>query len=53
MNEEILKLLKENNLMLKEIIAYINLKEHKDNQVTDDFKSLLINVIANGLIYNK
>lgn len=53
MNEEILKLLKENNLMLKEIIAYINLKENKDNQVTDDFKALLINVIANGLICNK
>lgn len=43
MLEEILKLTKENNLMLKQIIAYINL--HGNH--TDDFKEFVINVIAN------
>lgn len=39
--------------MLKEIIAYINLKENKYNQISDDFKSFFINIIVNGLICNK
>lgn len=44
-NDETLKLLRENNYMLKQIIQYINANGHQSN----DFKEFMINVMANGI----
>lgn len=48
--EELLKLVKENNQMLKQIIQYINLKESDDYQKSNDLKEFMINVFANGIV---
>lgn len=50
--KELLELTKENNKLLKELIAYITIKDRAIN-INDDIKNLIINVIANGLICNK
>ena len=44
MDNEELRLLKENNYMLKQIIQYINAHGHQD-----DFKEFMINVMANSI----
>lgn len=47
MNEELLRLTRENNIMLKQIIAYLNIKENPNVVFQDDVKDFAINVIAN------
>lgn len=42
MDNEELRLLRENNYMLKQIIYYINTHGHQD-----DFKEFMVNVMAN------
>ena len=48
--EEILYLLTENNRMLKKICDYIDKVESKQYQTNEDFKNMMINLIANSLI---
>ena len=48
MIEEILKLTRENNEMFKQISNYIT--NLQNNQLTEDAKNLMINMIANYLI---
>ena len=48
--EEILYLLAENNRMLKKICDYIDKVESKQHQTNEDFKNMMINLIANSLI---
>lgn len=45
--EEILRLLLENNEMLKLIISYISAKESPEYKMSEDMRALLINISAN------
>lgn len=53
--EELLQLTKENNYMLKQIIAYINsINRNADNENSNDFiRNILANLISNTVDYNK
>ncbi len=53
--EELLQLTKENNYMLKQIIAYINhINVNADNENNNDFiRNILANLISNTIDYNK
>lgn len=53
--EELLQLAKENNYMLKQIIAYINsINRNADNENNNDFiRNILANLISNTIDYNK
>lgn len=53
--EELLQLTKENNYMLKQIIAYINsVNCNADNENNNDFiRNILANLISNTMDYNK
>lgn len=44
--EEILQLLKENNLMLRYICSYITKVEDPKNREKDDFKNFMTNLVA-------
>lgn len=46
MNEEALRLLRENNEMLKQILGYIFMKQSSEYQMKQDMKAFLINVSA-------
>lgn len=50
--DELLKLTKENNEMLKQIIAYINyINGHASNENENDFiRNVIANLISNNLI---
>lgn len=45
--EELLTLTRENNIMLKQIIAYINLQNNPNIIFQDDMKDFIMNCIAN------
>lgn len=51
--QELLKLTKENNIMLREIIAYINhITANADNEnMFDMFRNVLANLISNRLTF--
>lgn len=53
--EELLQLVKENNYMLKQIIAYINnINANADNENNNDFiRNILANLISNQIDYTK
>lgn len=53
--EELLQLTKENNYMLKQIIAYINsINRNADNENNNDFiRNILANLISNTIDCNK
>lgn len=53
--EELLQLTRENNYMLKQIIAYINrINANADNENNNDFiRNILANLISNTIDYNK
>lgn len=53
MIEEIYKLCKENNEMLKQILEYINKIDSNDYRNTEDIKNLVTNLVANMYINNK
>ena len=46
MDEEALRLLRENNAMLKQILGYIFMKQSSEYQMKQDMKAFLINVSA-------
>jgi len=46
--EELLELVKENNRMLKEIIAYINIHGNHTDDVKDFTMNVIANLISNG-----
>lgn len=50
--DELLELIKENNEMLKQIIAYINyINGHANNENENDFiRNVIANLISNNLI---
>ena len=52
--QEMLYLLRDNNRMLKEIIAYINLKESQsDNEnINDFFRNIVANMISSNFELN-
>lgn len=52
MNDELLKLTRENNDMLKQIIVYINSINSQSSIANDDIKNFVINVIANIISNN-
>jgi uncharacterized protein (UPF0335 family) len=51
--EEILDIVRENNVMLKQIISYIEKVESEDYKITEDLKGLVTNLVANMYINNK
>lgn len=51
--EELIKLTRENNTMLKQIISYIEKVESEDYKITEDLKGLVTNLVANMYINNK
>lgn len=53
--EELLQLTRENNYMLKQIIAYLNhISANADNENNNDFiRNILANLISNTIDYNK
>lgn len=53
--QELLNLTRDNNRMLKEIIAYINLKESQANKENDDdfFRNVVANLISNSIGFNR
>lgn len=53
--EELLQLTKENNYMLKQIIAYINhINANADNENNNDFiRNILANLVSNQIDYTK
>lgn len=53
--EELLQLTRENNYMLKQIIAYINhINANVNNENDNDFiRNILANLISNTVDYNK
>lgn len=53
MTEEIYKLCKENNEMLKQILEYINIIDSNDYRNTEDIKNLVTNLVANMYINSK
>lgn len=53
MIEEIYKLCKENNEMLKQILEYINKIDSNDYRNSEDIKNLVTNLVANMYINNK
>lgn len=48
--DEILRLLRENNEMLKLIISYISAKESPEYKMSEDMRALLINISANAYV---
>lgn len=50
MEEEQLKLLKENNAMLKAILTYLINKNSDTNIANEDIKNFIINLVANSII---
>lgn len=53
--QELLRLVYDNNRMLREIIAYTNLKESQaDNENNNDFfRNIIANLISSGLTLDK
>lgn len=53
--EELLQLTRENNYMLKQIIAYINhINANADNENNNDFiRNVLANLVSNQIDYAK
>ena len=53
--EELLQLTRENNYMLKQIIAYINhINANADNENNNDFiRNILANLVSNQIDYTK
>lgn len=50
MNEEVLRLLRENNAMLKQIITYINTIQSSKYRMGEDLRAFSINVCANVFV---
>lgn len=50
MTQEEHDILIQNNLMLKQIIQYINLKESSKNRQDDDLREFMINIMANNIV---
>lgn len=48
--EELIQLTKENNALLKEIIAYIRIQQSTQHKNEEEMKNLLTNIVANLLI---
>lgn len=50
--DELLQLTRENNIMLKQIIAYINIRNNPNIVFQDDMKDFIMNCIANKISNN-
>lgn len=44
------EMIKENNIMLKEIVSYIRSEQSNKHKVNEELRNLLTNIIANLLI---
>lgn len=52
MDEEALRLLRENNAMLKQILGYIFMKQSSEYRMNEDIKAFSINVCADVFVEN-
>lgn len=52
MDEEALRLLRENNAMLKQILAYIGMKQSSEYRMNEDIRAFSINVCADVFVEN-
>lgn len=52
MDEEALRLLRENNAMLKQILAYISMKQSSEYRMNEDIRAFSINVCADVFVEN-
>lgn len=52
MNEEALRLLLENNAMLKQILGYISTKQSSEYRMNEDIRAFSINVCADVFVEN-
>lgn len=52
MDEEALRLLRENNAMLKQILAYIGMKQSNEYRINEDIRAFSINVCADVFVEN-
>lgn len=52
MNDEDLKLLRENNAMLKQILGYIAIKQSSEYRMNEDIRAFSINVCADVFVEN-
>ena len=52
MTEEILRLLKENNAMLKYLCLYVDKVSNPKYRTAEDMKNLVTNIVANYSTYN-
>lgn len=50
MTKEEHDILRQNNLMLKQIIQYINIKESSQYKQDNDLKEFMINMMANNIV---
>lgn len=52
MNDEDLRLLRENNAMLKQILGYIFMKQSSEYRMNEDIRAFSINVCADIFVEN-
>lgn len=52
MDEEALRLIWENNAMLKQILAYIGMKQSSEYRMNEDIRAFSINVCADVFVEN-
>lgn len=52
MNDEDLRLLRENNAMLKQIIGYIAMKQSSEYRMNEDIRAFSTNVCADVFVEN-
>lgn len=52
MDEEALRLLRENNTMLKQILGYIAMKQSSEYRMNEDIRAFSINVCADVFVEN-
>lgn len=52
MDEEALRLIRENNAMLKQILAYIGMKQSSEYRMNEDIRAFSINVCADVFVEN-
>lgn len=52
MDEEALRLLRENNAMLKQILAYIDMKQSSEYRMNEDIRAFSISVCADVFVEN-
>lgn len=50
MNDEYLRLLRENNAMLKQILGYIAIKQSSEYRMNEDIRAFSINVCADVFV---